>query len=97
MILLDLGENLLRRPLWIDLRRCHAERFLVPPQILVADFNAGNGEVVITEVAVSEPASIVLLGAGLLSLTAMRQLAEALTNGCIRRRAQPALKREAPR
>ena len=40
-------------------------------QILVADFQTGNGEVVITELAaaVPEPASIALLGAGLLSLS----------------------------
>ena len=36
-------------------------------QILVADFQTGNGEVVITEL-VSEPASIALLGAGLAGL-----------------------------
>jgi hypothetical protein len=37
-------------------------------QILVADFQTGNGEVVITEIAVPEPASIALLGAGLAGL-----------------------------
>ena len=44
-------------------------------QILVADFQAGNGEVIITELAVAapEPASIALLGAGLLSLAVMRR------------------------
>ncbi len=41
-------------------------------QILVADFRTGNGEVVITEL-VPEPASIALLGAGLLSLAAVRR------------------------
>jgi PEP-CTERM motif len=39
-------------------------------QILMADFNAGNGEVVISEVAIPEPASIALLSAGLVSLAA---------------------------
>jgi hypothetical protein len=45
-------------------------------QILMADFHTGNGEVMITELAaaVPEPASIVLLGVGLLSLTVMTQL-----------------------
>jgi hypothetical protein len=51
--------------------------------ILVADFQAGNGEVVITEIAaaVPEPASIALLGAGLLSFAAVwsRRRPEALT------------------
>jgi hypothetical protein len=44
--------------------------------ILMADSRTGNGEVVITELvpSVPEPASIVLLGAGLLSLTVMTQL-----------------------
>jgi hypothetical protein len=39
-------------------------------QILVADFQTGNGEVIITELAaaVPEPASVALLGAGLLRL-----------------------------
>ncbi len=37
----------------------------------MADFNAGNGEVVISEVAIPEPASIALLGAGLLGLGAL--------------------------
>jgi PEP-CTERM motif len=41
-------------------------------QILVADFRTGSGEVVITEL-VPEPASIALLGAGLLSLAALRR------------------------
>jgi hypothetical protein len=41
-------------------------------QILVADFQTGNGEVVITEL-VPEPASIALLSAGLLSLAAVRR------------------------
>jgi hypothetical protein len=42
-------------------------------QILMADFRAGNGEVVITEIAaaVPEPSSVALLGAGLLSLAAV--------------------------
>ena len=42
-------------------------------QILAADFQTGNGEVVITELAaaVPEPASIALLGAGLVSFAAM--------------------------
>jgi hypothetical protein len=34
----------------------------------MADFSAGNGDVVINEVAIPEPASIALLGAGLLGL-----------------------------
>ena len=44
-------------------------------QILVADFRMGNGEVIITELAaaIPEPASIALLGAGLLSLAALRR------------------------
>jgi hypothetical protein len=42
---------------------------------LVADFQTGNGEVVITELAaaVPEPASIALLGAGLVGLIAIRR------------------------
>ena len=40
-------------------------------QILMADFNADNGEVVISEVAIPEPASIALLGGGLLGLGAL--------------------------
>ncbi|HEY2541183.1 MAG TPA: PEP-CTERM sorting domain-containing protein [Stellaceae bacterium] len=40
-------------------------------QILMADFNAGNGDVVITQVAIPEPASLALLGAGLLGLGAL--------------------------
>jgi hypothetical protein len=41
--------------------------------ILVADFQTGNGEVVITELAaaVPEPASLAVLGAGLLSLSVL--------------------------
>jgi hypothetical protein len=41
--------------------------------ILVADFQTGNGEVVITELAAAapEPASLALLGAGLLSLSVL--------------------------
>jgi hypothetical protein len=44
-------------------------------QILLADFQTGNGEVVITEIAaaVPEPATIALLGAGLISLAAVRR------------------------
>jgi PEP-CTERM motif len=44
-------------------------------QILVADFRAGNGEVVITEIgaAVPEPGSMALLGAGLVGLVAVRR------------------------
>lgn len=44
-------------------------------QISMADFHAGNGEVVITELApaVPEPASFALLGAGLISLAAVRR------------------------
>jgi PEP-CTERM motif len=44
-------------------------------QILVANFQTGNGEVVITELAagVPEPSSLVLLGAGVLALAAMRR------------------------
>jgi hypothetical protein len=34
-------------------------------QILVPDFQIGDGEIIISEVAVPEPASIALLGAGL--------------------------------
>ena len=37
-------------------------------QILMADFQTGNGEVVITELATPEPASLALLGAGLAGL-----------------------------
>ena len=40
-------------------------------QILLADLQTGNGEVVITEL-VPEPASIGLLGAGLAGLAAVR-------------------------
>ena len=42
-------------------------------QILMADFRTGDGEVIVTEVAaaVPEPASIALLGAGLLGFAAM--------------------------
>jgi hypothetical protein len=42
-------------------------------QILVADFQTGNGEVVITELAaaVPEPTSLALLGAGLLTLSVL--------------------------
>jgi hypothetical protein len=43
-------------------------------QVLVADFQTGNGEVIITELAaaVPEPASFALLGAGLAGLAAIR-------------------------
>jgi hypothetical protein len=37
----------------------------------MGDFNAGNGEVVISEIAIPEPASIALLGLGLLELAAV--------------------------
>jgi hypothetical protein len=37
-------------------------------QILLADFQTGNGEVVITEIATPEPASIALLGSALIGL-----------------------------
>jgi hypothetical protein len=42
-------------------------------QILMADFQTGNGEVVITEVAaaVPEPASVALLGAGLFGIASI--------------------------
>ena len=42
-------------------------------QILVADFQSGNGEVVITEVAITEPASLALLGSALIGLGVVRQ------------------------
>jgi hypothetical protein len=42
-------------------------------QILVADFRTGNGEVMITELAVPEPASIALLGAALVSFAVLRR------------------------
>jgi hypothetical protein len=44
-------------------------------QILIADFQTGNGEVMITELAtaVPEPATIALLGAGLIRLAAVRR------------------------
>jgi hypothetical protein len=48
-------------------------------QILVADFRTGNGEVVISEGAIPEPASIALLGAGLVSLAALRRRRRANT------------------
>ena len=41
-------------------------------QILLADLRTGNGEVVISEIATPEPASIALLGAGLAGLAAVR-------------------------
>jgi hypothetical protein len=40
-------------------------------QVLVADLQAGNGEVVITEVATPEPASLALLGSALIGLAAV--------------------------
>jgi hypothetical protein len=42
-------------------------------QILMADFQTGNGEVVITELAaaVPEPASVALLGGGLIGFAAI--------------------------
>ena len=42
-------------------------------QILLADFQSGNGEVIITEIAaaVPEPSSVALLGAGLVGLAAI--------------------------
>jgi len=44
-------------------------------QILVAHFQTGNGEVIITELAagVPEPSSLALLGAGVLALAAIRR------------------------
>jgi hypothetical protein len=44
-------------------------------QVLVADFQTGNGEVIITELAaaVPEPASVALLGAGLAGFVAIRR------------------------
>jgi hypothetical protein len=41
-------------------------------QILVADFQSANGEVVITEL-VPEPASLAILGVGLFGFTVMRR------------------------
>jgi hypothetical protein len=40
-------------------------------QILVAGFQAGNGEVVITEIATPEPASLALLGSALIGLAVL--------------------------
>jgi PEP-CTERM motif len=42
-------------------------------QILVADFQTGNGEVVITELPVSEPGTLALLAAGLAGLAVVRR------------------------
>jgi hypothetical protein len=44
-------------------------------QILIPDFQTGNGEVIITEVAaaVPEPASIALLGVGLAGVIIVRR------------------------
>jgi hypothetical protein len=45
----------------------------------MADLRTGNGEVVITEGAIPEPASIALLGVGLVSLAALRRRRRANT------------------
>jgi hypothetical protein len=67
----------------------------------MADFQTGNGEVIITELAaaVPEPASIVLLGAALLSFAAVprRRPAGDMTDSSARRENQPTLKRRALR
>ena len=52
-------------------------------QILVADFRAGDGEVIITElpIAAPEPASLVLLGAALASLASLAMARRTVSTG----------------